>query len=404
MFRLLSTSFRSLAFSPMRTSLSVVAIGVGAAVVVVMVGVGRGAERDVAEKIERMGTNLVIVGPARSSRVAGRARQAVAASTLVPRDERTLREGCPHAVDAAPAQSRTLSARFADKARSTSVVGTSARMPVVRDLALENGRFFTEAEDRGALRVAVVGRTVVRNVYPEGADPVGTMLRLGGVSFQVVGVLAPRGASLSGDDEDNQVYIPLRTALTRLFHVDYLGQIVLRARSEGDVERLAAEAEAVLRVAHRIGPEAKPDFEVRTQDELVAARREIAERFRILVTAVGSIALLVGGLGVLSVMLLGIRERTREIGLRRAVGATRRDVALQFLFESILLGVFGAAVGLVLSVAASTVAADVVRTPFVFAADALLAASGICVALGLLSGVAPAFRAASLEPVDALRK
>ncbi|MBI5502132.1 MAG: ABC transporter permease [Deltaproteobacteria bacterium] len=404
MFRLLSTAFRSLAFSPMRSALSIGAIGAGAAVVVVMVGVGRGAERDVAEKIERMGTNLVLVSPARTSRVAGRARQGVAASTLVPRDERALREGCRHAIDAAPVQARTLSARFGRQARSTSVVGTSARMPAVRDLALDGGRFFTDAEDRGTLRVAVVGRTVVRNLYPEGAEPVGTMLRLGGVSFQVIGVLAPRGASLSGEDEDNQVYVPLRTALTRLFHVDYLAQIVLRARSEADVEALAAEAEAVLRVAHRIGPEAKPDVEVRTQDELVAARREVAERFRILVTAVGSIALLVGGLGVLSVMLLGIRERTREIGLRRAIGATRRDVALQFLFESSLLGVFGAAVGLVLAVGASTLAADVVRTPFVFAADALLGATGICVALGLLSGVAPAVRAAGLEPVDALRK
>jgi len=401
---LVGSAYRALWFSPLRTALSILAIGVGAATVVVMVGVGRGAERDVAERIGRMGTNLVIVSPARLARVAGRARQGGTAATLKPRDERSLREGCPHLADAAPTQSRRMALKSGNQANSALVVGTSDRMPAVRALAIEGGRFFTAAEERGSLRIAVVGRTVVRNVYGEGADPIGTTLRLSGVPFEVIGVLAPRGASLSGEDEDNVVFVPLRTALARLFHVDYLDGIILRARSERDVDVLAEEATAVMTAAHRIEPPEKPDFEVRTQADLVSARREVAERFALLVVSVGSLALLVGALGVLSVMLLGIRERTSEIGLRRAVGATRRDVALQFLVEASLLGLLGGATGVALSAVASTVAADAMGVPIDFAIDALVLATAACVAIGLLSGVAPAIRAAELEPVEALRK
>jgi putative ABC transport system permease protein len=401
---LVGSAYRALWFSPLRTALSIGAIGVGAATVVVMVGVGRGAEQDVGERIERMGTNLVLVTPARLSRVAGRARQTGTAATLRPRDERFLREGCPHLVDAVPTQSRQLPLKFGNQVNSAMVVGTSERMIAVRDLPLDAGRFFTAAEERGAMRVAVVGRTVQRKMWGADVDPVGSTLRISGVAFQVIGLLAARGASLSGEDEDNQIFVPLRTALSRLFHLDYLDSFILKARSARDVELVAQEAAAAMGLAHRLTPPAQPDFEVQTQADLVAARREVAARFALLVVSVGSLALLVGALGVVSVMLLGIRERTGEIGLRRAVGATRRDVALQFLAEACLLGLLGAAVGLVLSVAASTIAADAVRLPFVFAADALGISSGVCVALGLLAGVVPAVRAAQLEPVDALRK
>jgi putative ABC transport system permease protein len=401
---LVGSAYRALWFSPLRTALSIGAIGVGAATVVVMVGVGRGAERDVGERIERLGTNLVLVTPARLSRVAGRARQTGTAATLRPRDERFLREGCPHLVEAVPTQSRQIALKFGNRANSAMVVGTSDRLPAVRDLPLDRGRFFTAAEERGAMRVAVIGRTVLAKMYGQGVDPVGSTLRLAGVPFQVIGLMAPRGASLSGEDEDNQIFVPLRTALSRLFHVDYLDGFMLQARSGRDVEALAEEAAAAMALAHRLRPPAKPDFEVQAQADLVAARREVAARFALLVTSVGSLALLVGALGVLSVMLLGIRERTAEIGVRRAVGATRRAVALQFLFESSLLGLLGGIVGFVLAAGASVVAADAMRVPFEFSGDALALATAICVALGLLAGVVPAQRAARLEPVDALRK
>jgi putative ABC transport system permease protein len=398
------SAYRALWFSPLRTVLSIGAIGVGAATVVVMVGVGRGAEQEVARQIEKLGTNLVLVSPARLSRTAGRARQTGTAATLRPRDERFLREGCPHAVEVVPTQSRQQALKFGNQANSAMVVGTTDRMTAVRDLVVERGRFFTAAEERGAMRVAVIGPTVVRKMFGERVEPVGATLRIGSVPFTVLGVLEARGSSLSGEDEDNQIFVPLRTALSRLFRIDYLDGFILEARSEADVEKLADEAIAALALAHRLEPPAAPDFEVQSQADLVSARREVAQRFALLVVSVGSLALLVGSLGVLSVMLLGIRERTAEIGLRRALGATRRDVALQFLVESALLGLLGAAVGLVLSVVASTVAADAMGVPFAFAPDALGLASGVCIVIGLLAGVAPAGRAARLEPVEALRK
>lgn len=376
-----------------------IAVGVGA--MVTMVAVGRGAERSVVDRISSMGTELVIVTAGQVKLVAGRPRQVGNVTTLTLEDAERVAAECPSVRRASPVQSRKLPLKWGELSTTTTVVGAGPDILAVRNLEVGQGRAFDETSDRAMRRVAVLGQTVVTNLFGD-RPVVGETVRIARVPFEIIGVLTTKGLDAHGIDQDDVVLIPVRTALRRLFNLDHINDVYVQARG-GRAEAAALELRAYLRERHRLREGKPDDFTVQNQAEVLAAESGAARSFTLLLTAVSAVALLIGGVGVLAVMLIAVRERVREVGLRRALGATRREILLQFAGEAVAVGVVGGLAGVVLGVAAALGASALGAWPVVISvpASALALAVSILVAVGF--GSIPAARAANLDPATSLR-
>jgi len=380
---------------PLRTVLSVVGVAIGIAAVVLMVSVGRGAEKQILDRIRSLGTNLIVVQAAQARTVAGRERQSETVTALTLKDADAITQECPSVALAAASVSKTFTAYWQSRKASTTVEGLAVDGFDIRCIPLASGRFFDEAEDRSRRRVAVVGRTVVETLFG-GTDPVGQRIQIGRVPFEVIGVLATRGSSSYGSDQDDIILVPLGTAMRRLLSITYIHAIYIQVRDSSRMNRAEQEIRELLEERHRRRRKTNT-FTIQNQAELVAMERETTRSLTLLIGSVAGIALAVGGVGILAVMLIGVRERTREIGLRRAVGARRRDIVVQFLLEAVLLasggGLLGAAGG------AATLGSWETVLSWPSVAIGLI----FSVSIGVLFGIYPALRAAKLEPIQALQ-
>lgn len=399
--RNLLLSLDILAAHRLRTLLSVIGIVAGVAAVVVMVSVGRGAERRIIGMIEGMGVNLLIVNAGQTRIVAGRQRQIETVTTLTPADAAAIVAECPSVAAATAAISRRMATRWESGLVNTTVIGMGTEGFRIRDIEAARGRFFDEDEARARRRVAVLGPTVARNLFGE-RDPLGMVFRIGRVPFEVIGVTDAKGMDINGADLDDTVIVPLETAMLRLFNVSYVQSVYVQAKSASQMEAAEAETSELLRNRHRL--RSRPDdFSIQNQAVLLAAHQETTRSMTLLTGSVAGISLLVGGVGILAVMLISVRERRREIGLRRAVGALRSDIRNQFLIESGILastgGVLGIAVGVALALAVSLAGYRDVSLSWGAAAIGFV----FSVTVGLVFGIYPASRAASLEPVESLR-
>jgi putative ABC transport system permease protein len=396
-------SGRQLAAHRTRTALALLGIIIGVSAVIVVIAVGQGAEREVVGRIEAMGTNLIVVSAGQARPTAGRQPTRSAVTTMTVADGAALVEECPSVLAAAPVESQRVPVRYGALSANTSIVATTAVYADVRRIRATNGAFFTGEDEAAALRVALVGPTVVANLFG-GRDPLGETIRLNTVPFEVVGVLEARGLDMNGVDQDDLVIVPLRTALRRLFNQAHVSGIAVQARREDLVPAAADEIRALLRERHRLDRTGAPDdFTIQTQIELVAAQAEVSGTFTRLVGGIAAVSLLVGGFGILAVMLMAVRERTREIGLRMAVGASRRQVRLQFVLEAAALGVGGGLAGILLGLAAGGVLAAATSWAIHVSPASVALSFGFSLAVGLVFGVYPAQRAARLDPVEALR-
>jgi putative ABC transport system permease protein len=394
-------AFKALFGHRLRTALAMTGIVVGICSVIVMVALGDGAQQQVLSKIRAMGTDLVIVTAGQVKIIAGRQRQTGNVSTLTMRDVKAITEEAQNVKAAAPAQGRKMLVKYENLNTTTSIIGTTEAIIQVRDLAVRSGRFFTDDEDRSSQRVAVIGETVKKNLF-EDRSPVGESVRIGKVSFEVIGVLDKKGADLVGADQDDVIYIPINTALRRLFNLTYINNIYVQAKSSGHIEKAASEIRGILRERHRLKD--KPDdFTIQSQTEILKSERETTQTFTNLLSTVTGISLLVGGVGILAIMLISIKERTREIGLRRAVGALKRDLLLQFVMESLTLSLSGGMIGIVLGISLSLVASYFTKWPMLLSLPAILVAFLFSAAIGLIFGVYPATKAAKLDPIEALK-
>ncbi len=395
-------AFKAVTAHRLRALLAILGIVVGVATVIVMLAVGEGAKQDVLEKIQGLGTNILIVSAGQLKNVAGRPQLVGNVTTLDLRDVKAILEECPAVARAAPIQSRKLAVKYGTGTTNTSIVGTSADFPTVREFRTIAGRFFEAEEVQGAQRFAVVGQTVLTNLGT-GRWVVDDIIRVGNVPFEVIGILEPKGVNYAGVDEDDQILIPISTALRRVFNLTYLSSLYIQARDERAMSTAARQVTDLLRERHRIRVGQPADFTLQTQAEILEAAQETSETFSLLLGSIAGISLFVGGIGILAMMVISVRERTREIGIRRAVGARRRDILLQFILEATGLSLTGGFIGSVVGVAGGLILARVTGWPTAISPTAILLAFGVSAAVGMFFGAYPARRAARLDPIVALR-
>jgi len=385
----------------LRTLLSIIGIVVGVGAVILMVSAGRGAEKQILDRIQGMGTNLVIVNAGRTSIIAGRQRQMDTVRTLLASDAQALVKECPSVALTTPAVSKKLPLRWEDQDAVTNVVGMQAEGLKVRNFSIAAGRAFDAEESRAVKRVAIVGPTAAANLFGS-ADPVGQQIRVNKVPFEVIGVTTPKGMDINGLDQDDLIIVPLETAMRRLLNLDYVHVVYAQARSSAAIGPAEQEIAGLLRQRHRLG--SKPDdFTIQNQATLLATERETTGSMTLLIGSVAGISLLVGGVGILAVMLMSVRERTREIGLRRALGALRRDIRNQFLLESAVLAGAGGVAGVVGGVGLSLAVSSLGYWPAMISWPAASVAFTFSVLVGVFFGLYPAAHAAKLEPIEALR-
>jgi putative ABC transport system permease protein len=397
--RSIGPSLKALSVHRVRAALALSSVAAGVAAIVVTSAVGTGAEADIRRQIERIGANLLVVRPAPVKRVVARKDVKGIVTTLRLEDFDAIAALKPVS-EAIPGIEAPLKVKAGASAMTTKVLGTAPDFPGVRRFQIASGRFFDAEDDRTARRVAVLGARVADALFNE--NPLGQPIRVRGIPFEVIGVLAPKGA-VAGGDEDNQILVPIRTALRRVFNVTSLNTIFVSvndSRGMADAER---EISAVLRERHRVAPDEQPDFEVQNATTFLTLQQETAQALRRLTTGVAAIALAVGGTGILALMLLSVRERTGEIGLRMAVGAQPRDILVQFLFEATLLAMGGWTGGILLGMAGATVVALSTTWTIGVPWEALLVSVGMAMTIGLGFGAFPALRASLIPPIQALR-
>ncbi len=399
--RRLRLSVELLAAHRLRTALGVSALLVGVATVVVMAAIGAGAERRLVAQVQALGTDLLLVSAAPAPAVAGRGRQVATHTTLRPADAAAL-AASPWAIAAAPAVQGPVVARAEGLNAPTTLTGTTSDGLIIRNLRVHTGRPFDEREDGERRRVVLLGAAVARNLFGT-ADPVGRPIRIGTVPFEVIGVLRPRGTDAGGADLDNVVVVPLETAMRRVLNIAYVQAVAVRARGAASLPALEADVRGILAERHPVRSGMPEPFVVQNQAVLLRTARGASRAMDRLTTAVAALALVLGGAGIATVMLASVRARAREIGLRRAVGARRRDIRLQFVLESGILATVGGAAGVALGVVAAGIAAWLGPWDLVLSWRAAVLGVTSATALGLVVGVAPAVRAARLEPLAALR-
>jgi putative ABC transport system permease protein len=398
---------RALRVNKLRSALTVLGIIVGVAAVVCMVSVGAGAQAEVSEKIRTLGANLLLVTP--GARNSGGARlESGTQPTLTEEDAAAIRRELVNAQVAAPLLSRSMPLVAANKNWVTLVAGINPDYLVAREWQVVNGRSFTGEETASGAKVAIVGSVIIEELF-EGRAGVGEMFRIGSVPFSVIGVLDKKGLGAAGRSQDDVVFIPLSTAKSRVLGavrgttreaLDFVSIKVSDATAMSEVER---EIEALLRQRHRIRGDAPSDFRIENPADVLVARGAAVRILGILLIAVAAVSLLVGGISIMNITLVSVTERTREIGLRMAVGARRSDIRWQFLIEAFILALMGGLVGAVLGAAAAIAIAWKAGWPILISPWAIILACGFAGFIGISFGLYPAHRAARLDPIVALR-
>lgn len=401
LLEMLQVAWDSLMANKLRSVLTTLGVLIGVAAVITMLAIGQGAREQQLQLIQQMGANVVLVFPGQFRRGAvGFGMGSV--QTLTMRDVEALSKGNALIVQVAAEVRRGAQVVYRQKNTNTSVTGVTANYPVVRAYKVEKGRFFTEQEDLASARVAVLGQTVVTNLFGENANPVGKTIRINGIPFKVIGVLARKGA-LGPMDLDDQIMIPLRTAMYRLFGTEYLNAISVQIVRNDFVTAAMQEIERILRRSHRLPPNKENDFVMRTQAEWEQLAEQTSRLFIILLLSIASVSLIVGGIGIMNIMLVSVAERTREIGIRKAIGAKPSDIQLQFLLEAVVLSLVGGGLGIFFGVVVSYAIGKVAGWTIVISPFSVILAFGFAAAVGIFFGYYPARKAARLEPVEALR-
>ncbi|WP_373050935.1 ABC transporter permease [Thalassovita aquimarina] len=386
--------------NPMRSFLTVLGVVIGVAAVITMVTLGRGSTAQVTEDIEKLGANLLMLTP-------GQARFGPSANTNTARafDERdidTIIDQLASVETAAPTTSSSMVAVFGNVNYRTQVTGTTMNYLQATDWAITQGRGFTRAEEDSGKQVCILGDTLRAELFGS-ADAVGETIRLGTLSCNVVGVLEAKGASSFGTDQDDIVIVPFRTFARRIAGTSDVRLVFIAVRDGFSTDRATDDLTALLREMRRIGPGEEDDFSIRGMEEMASMLTGITDVLTGLLSTVAAVSLLVGGIGIMNIMLVSVTERTREIGIRMAVGAQARQVLMQFMVEAVVLSGLGGVIGVVLGLAFGALGSNMLNVPFVIDPQIVLIAFAFSVLVGVVFGYFPARRAAQMDPIEALR-
>jgi putative ABC transport system permease protein len=392
-----------MALNGLRTALTMLGMVIGVGAVVLMLAVGDGARHTVNEQIRAMGSNLFIItsGASTSSGV----RMGSGTKPTITMGDAEALAKLPTLDGVAPVQSQTAQLAYGASNWNAQVYGVTPEFMRVRDWAIESGQGVAETDVRSASRVVVLGQVVKRELFGT-EDPLGKTVRIKNLPFTVVGVAAPKGQSLSGRDQDDVAFVPLTTAQSKLFGIPFPGTVgfmMVRAKSNELMDDAEADIRQTLRQRHRLGERESDDFTVRNLSSTAETAASTARILTIMLGTVASISLVVGGIGIMNIMLVSVTERTREIGIRMAVGARRRDILLQFLLEAILICTIGGLAGVLLGIGGAWLVSDLAGMTVVVSGTAILLAFAFSAATGIFFGWYPAHKAARLQPVEALR-
>jgi putative ABC transport system permease protein len=394
-------ALRALARNKLRAFLTMLGIIIGVGAVIAMVAIGEGAKATIRAQIASLGTNVLIVLPGTSTQGGVRAGFG-SITTLVDADAKAMVRELPTVAYASPVLRRQEQLVAGNLNWGTLTQGVAPEFQQIREWQIDAGRFLHDGDMESAAKVAVLGQTVVRNLFGND-DPIDAVVRIRNIPFRVVGVLAPKGQTGQGQDQDDTVLIPYTTMQKRLMRITYVQSIVVSAIDAERVPQAQEQITALLRQRHRIGPDREDDFSIRNLSDIAEAATTSARVMAVLLGSVASISLLVGGIGIMNIMLVSVTERTREIGIRMAVGARGKDIMLQFLVEAVVMAATGGCIGIVLGIGSSEVLNRWAQWP-VHISPAIVAVSFFfSAAVGVFFGLYPARKAANLDPIEALR-
>jgi len=395
-------ALRALARNKLRSVLTMLGIIIGVAAVIAMVSVGQGAQATIQDQISSVGTNILYIWPA-SRNIGGARTGAGGANTLVPDDADAIVRECSAVAAATPIVQAGAQIAYTNQNWNTRVQGVNEKTPQIRAWNVVRGDFFTEGDVRTSARVAVLGQTVVDNLFG-GSDPIGETIRIRQLPFRVVGVLTPKGQNAQGQDQDDVVFAPYTTVMKKMLNsqlnVSYIMISAARADATYTAEQQISD---LLRQRHNIQGNQQDDFQVRNLTDIADAAEATNRIMTILLGSVAGVSLLVGGIGIMNIMLVSVTERTREIGIRMAIGARTTSVRQQFLIESVTISVMGGLVGIVIGIITSKVISSALEWPTLISSMSIIISVIFSAAVGITFGYYPARKAASLDPIDALR-
>jgi putative ABC transport system permease protein len=384
-----------------RTLLASLGILIGIASVIVMVAIGKGSQQEVMDVIAGMGENMVTITAGEMKRRGGRLRLSGNVTTLSPRDAGRIADEIEEVELVAPFEEKRMNAKFDNNAAETTITGSTLDYPLIRGYRIEKGEMFSERDLKTASRVAIIGKTAIKNLFGE-EDPVGQVVKVHFIPFKIIGVFEAKGVDTNGLDQDDLILIPLPTLMRRIVNQTHVSRIFVKIYSRDNILKASEKIRELLRESHKLNDEREDDFTLVSQLDLEEMKRETSELFTKLIVGVAAISLLVGGIGILAVMLISVKERTKEIGIRRAVGATRSDIIRQFLYESLIIGFLGGGIGIALGVSLTLGLTYWGEWTLLLDQDSIWTASWVCALIGVVFGVFPAIKASKLDPMEAL--
>ena len=399
---LIKISFRALSNNKLRAFLTMLGIIIGVASVITMLAIGQGSKESIRSQISEMGSNMIMIQPGADMR--GGVRQSSdAMQTLKLEDYYDIRDKTTYISASSPNVSSSGQFIFGANNYPSSISGVNADYLTIRKLNIDKGTVFTEQQIAAAAKVCLVGKTVIKNLFPNGEDPVGKVIRFNKIPFTIIGTIQEKGYNSMGMDQDDIVLAPYSTIQKRVLAITYIQGIFASATSEDATEKATAEISNILRTNHKLKETAEDDFNVRSQQELSSMLTSTTDMMTILLACIAGISLLVGGIGIMNIMYVSVTERTREIGLRMSIGAKGRDILAQFLIESILISVTGGLIGVILGVGASIIVKIFAHYPIYIQPWSVLLSFAVCTFTGIFFGWYPAKKAAELDPIEAIR-
>lgn len=399
---LIRIAFKALLRNKLRAFLTMLGIIIGVAAVIAMVAIGQGSKESIQSQLSSMGSNMITILP--SSNVAGGARLGgTSVNTLTIEDVKAIRKQASNVSAVSPAANSSGQAINGALNWPTTIYGVSPAYLDIRQWALKDGIPFSEEDVRASAKVCLLGQTVVSNLFPNGDNPIGKIIRFNNIPFQVIGILQGKGQSSFGQDQDDAIIAPYTTVQKRILASIYFRTIYASAVSEGASDAATAEITSIIRKQHRLRTTDEDDFQVRTMAELINTLSSTSNLLTILLTAIAGISLVIGGIGIMNIMYVSVTERTREIGLRMSIGARGIDILMQFLIEAIMISITGGIIGVILGITSAQLITLFLSWPTLVSESSIVLSFLVCAATGVFFGYYPAQKASRLDPIEALR-